>query len=154
MITHRLSIGIVSTFLALSLSGCGLFPQPSPAPTPPPTPQKSEGNQQVQLEILEPTMQTVTPSPADTQATSEQPAPADGKLIACNTDADCVPDPSTCHARTCVTKAAAASMPSVEACTMMYDWQAAYSPEDCACDLGKCVNKNLGRTGDAPVEVQ
>lgn len=128
---------LIPVFAALFvITGC----TPAQTPVVPAAPQSATQQSTASLSIL---------PPADTQ---QQPPAADGKKVACNTDADCVPDPSTCHARTCVTKTEAEGMEAVQMCTMMFDYQAAYSPEDCACDLGKCVNKNLGRTGDAPIE--
>lgn len=78
------------------------------------------------------------------------PPPVGGKKIACNTDADCVPEPTECHPHACVTTAEAAGKQKPEMCTMMFDTQAAYSAADCTCDLGICKNKNLGKQIDIP----
>ena len=125
------------TLSLVLISGCSL-PEPAPlkSSTPPPAATPPA---------------TVTPPPAAVTPPPVSPAtPPSGKLVACNADSDCVPNPSICHPHECVTKTAAESMENVEICTMMFDYQAAYSPEDCSCDLGICKDKNLGRTGEVP----
>jgi hypothetical protein len=63
-------------------------------------------------------------------------------LHQCASDADCVPDPAMCHPSRCINKIAAREEPKLLACTMIFDHSAAYSPEDCACRFGVCINKN------------
>ncbi len=67
-------------------------------------------------------------------------------LQSCSNDDDCVPLPSDCHPHSCINKGRADGFDRPEVCTMMFDLQAAYQADDCACDLEnkECVNKNLG----------
>ncbi|HHQ45358.1 MAG TPA: hypothetical protein ENN13_04395 [Candidatus Altiarchaeales archaeon] len=67
--------------------------------------------------------------------------------LACETDADCIPLPSDCHPHVCINLIYRENYESPEVCTMMYDNQAAYTPEDCACVDGQCANKKLS-TGE------
>ncbi|OIO40758.1 hypothetical protein CO154_02305 [Candidatus Pacearchaeota archaeon CG_4_9_14_3_um_filter_31_7] len=60
----------------------------------------------------------------------------------CEADADCIPLPSECHPLSCINKKFESNYKKPEACTMMFSENAAYKPEDCACEEGACVNKN------------
>ena len=68
----------------------------------------------------------------------------------CEVDSDCVPLPSQCHPHICINKKDAAKFVKPEACTMMFDVQAAYSAQDCVCDESakECLDKNLNKTGE------
>lgn len=112
------------------------------------------GPQEVHLKMNQ--VKSTLPAPFGTAAESTTPPPAvppisplnplpplEGKKIACNTDADCVPDPTQCHPHTCMTTTEAEGKTKPEMCTMMFDTQAAYSAADCTCDLGICKNKNI-----------
>ena len=71
----------------------------------------------------------------------EEPC-TDDDLVSCETDTDCIPLPSECHPRTCINKMYEGNYVKPEICTMLYDPEAAYNPEDCLCQENKCVNKN------------
>lgn len=131
MKTRIVAFSIILT--AIALSGCNMQ-QSQPVPT-----QQTTGDQQASVTITPPSQ---TP-PGDTLPLTGSTG---GKKIACMSDADCVPDPMICHPHACVTKTEAAGEKGPEICTMMFDVQAAYSPEDCTCDLGICKDKNIGRT--------
>lgn len=93
---------------------------------------------------------TTTP-PANPPISPLNPVPpSNGKKVACNTDADCVPDPTQCHPHTCMTTTEATGKVKPEMCTMMFDTQAAYSSADCTCNLGICKNKNIPEDMDKP----
>lgn len=70
---------------------------------------------------------------------------ADENRAACQTDADCVPLP-VCHPHDCINKIFIDKYPAPQVCTELFDYQAAYSAEDCGCVSNVCTNKNLGRT--------
>ncbi len=70
---------------------------------------------------------------------------ADENRAACQTDADCVPLP-VCHPRNCINKIFQDKYLQPQVCTELFDYQAAYSAEDCGCVANVCTNKNLGRT--------
>jgi len=63
-------------------------------------------------------------------------------ITACETDTDCVPLP-VCHPSACINKEFEKGYEKPEACTLMFDNQAAYNPEDCVCENNVCENKNL-----------
>ncbi len=63
----------------------------------------------------------------------------------CKIDDDCIPLPSDCHPRYCINKQYENMYEKPDGCTKLFDYQAAYSPEDCACQENICVNKNLDR---------
>ncbi len=67
-------------------------------------------------------------------------------LSFCNVDADCVPFPAECHTKTCINKQYANNFEEPEGCTMIFDPEAAYTPECCICVNNYCTNNNLGRT--------
>lgn len=85
---------------------------------------------------------TETPQVGDT--VTEESAATTPPADICLVDGDCVPEPE-CHPHECMLKGEADKLEKPQVCTMMYDYQAAYSAEDCACTEGACVNKNLGR---------
>ncbi len=62
--------------------------------------------------------------------------------LTCATDGDCVPQPG-CHSHNCINSAFIGNYKQPDACTLIFDSQAAYSPEDCICVEGLCKNKNL-----------
>jgi len=70
---------------------------------------------------------------------------AEENRATCQIDADCVPLP-VCHPRNCINKVFADKYQQPEFCTKQFDYQAAYTAADCACQQSLCVNKNLGRT--------
>jgi len=70
--------------------------------------------------------------------------PVEEKINFCEFDSDCVPMPG-CHPRTCINKDYESDYDQPEACTMMFDQEAAYSPEDCACSGNTCINSNIQR---------
>lgn len=63
----------------------------------------------------------------------------------CQVDNDCIPLPSECHPTSCINKEFESNFERPEMCTLIFMYEAAYSPEDCACQENVCVNKNLGR---------
>ncbi|KAL6051047.1 hypothetical protein QOT17_019416 [Balamuthia mandrillaris] len=65
--------------------------------------------------------------------------------LRCSSDNDCVPAP-VCHPHTCLNRNSVTACSPPEVCTEIFDCQAAYTPEDCLCQDGVCVNRNLGRT--------
>ncbi|MFC1740942.1 hypothetical protein ACFL3V_00195 [Nanoarchaeota archaeon] len=67
------------------------------------------------------------------------------KVSFCRTDTDCIPLPSDCHPTECINKRFEGDYQKPEVCTMVFMEEAAYSAEDCACESGQCVNKNLGK---------
>lgn len=71
----------------------------------------------------------------------------ESELQSCKSDDDCVPLPSECHPRSCINKKKAGDFKKPEICTMMFDVQAAYNAEDCACDTEnkECYDKNIKR---------
>jgi hypothetical protein len=64
----------------------------------------------------------------------------------CIASEDCIPLPSECHPHSCMNKEFAEDYVIPEFCTEMFDYGAAYEPEDCGCIESKCVNLNEGRT--------
>ncbi len=66
----------------------------------------------------------------------------EAQLYSCETDTDCVPKPE-CHPRECINQAYSSDFESPELCTAMFDCNAAYTPENCACVDQQCVNKNI-----------
>lgn len=66
-----------------------------------------------------------------------------GNLSTCTIDADCIPLPSECHAKTCINKIYEKQFVKPEVCTLMFDTTAAYNPADCECVTNTCVNKNI-----------
>jgi hypothetical protein len=66
------------------------------------------------------------------------------KELLCDYDSDCVPAPG-CHAHSCVNLASYDQSQEPEFCTELFDYSAAYAPEDCECQWRQCMNKNLGR---------
>lgn len=64
----------------------------------------------------------------------------------CVVDSECIPLPSQCHPTSCINKEFESNFERPEMCTLIFMYEAAYSPEDCACQENVCVNKNLGRT--------
>jgi|GEM_PF-5270752 len=133
------TLALITAISLLIISGCNLPAPPSSVSPPSATPPAAATPPSI-----------LTPPTAVTPPPISPVTPPGGKLVACNADSDCVPNPSICHPHECVTKTAAAGMTPVEICTMMFDYQAAYSPEDCTCDLGICKDKNLGRTSEVP----
>ena len=69
----------------------------------------------------------------------------------CYNDNDCVPKPG-CHPRECINSKFVGDYEQPEFCTMIYDYQAAYSEEDCLCTNNECVNINIGRGIEHPVD--
>lgn len=63
----------------------------------------------------------------------------------CQIDDDCIPLPSDCHPTSCINKEYESEFIKPEVCTLIYMYEAAYSPEDCTCENKVCVNKNLDR---------
>ncbi|KAL6073943.1 hypothetical protein QOT17_004636 [Balamuthia mandrillaris] len=63
--------------------------------------------------------------------------------LSCRRDSDCVPAP-VCHPRECLNRRLVRGCDRPEACTLIFDPQAAYENDDCACQMGTCVNLNLG----------
>lgn len=66
----------------------------------------------------------------------------------CQIDQDCIPLPSECHPTSCINKDFEDNFEKPEMCTMIFMYEAAYSPEDCVCQQNVCVNKNLGRSAE------
>lgn len=62
----------------------------------------------------------------------------------CRDDSECVPVYG-CHPHECVQASDFQEGPDgdVLMCTKMFDTTAAYTAEDCLCEDGACVNKNL-----------
>ena len=79
----------------------------------------------------------------------EEPCATAEELSACTADSDCIPLPSECHPMECINKKYESSYVKPEVCTMIFMAEAAYSPEDCACVAGRCVNRNIGRALEA-----
>ncbi len=75
----------------------------------------------------------------------EETIPEDAELMFCEVDADCVPFPAECHTKTCINQEYAHLYEEPEACTMIFDSEAAYTPECCVCINNVCLNQNLGR---------
>lgn len=69
------------------------------------------------------------------------------KMDACSADEDCIPLPSECHPQECINREHEDMFEKPQMCTKMFDCSAAYRPEDCLCQEGRCVNKNLGNNG-------
>lgn len=80
------------------------------------------------------------------ECTLRQDTIPSNELSACTIDTDCIPLPSECHPHTCINKIYEKQFVKPEVCTMMFDTTAAYSPNNCACVLNACVNKNLNTT--------
>ncbi|MBU0535876.1 MAG: hypothetical protein KKE20_02850 [Nanoarchaeota archaeon] len=68
-------------------------------------------------------------------------------LNECITDQDCIPKPSDCHATECINKVHEDLFNRPQMCTEMFSCSAAYTPEDCLCQDGECVNKNKDNQG-------
>jgi hypothetical protein len=83
--------------------------------------------------------------------TWEEPCSDNAELQSCTTDADCIPHPAACHPTECINRKFEGDFKKPEACTAIFMYEAAYSPEDCACLNNVCVNKNKGRTDDSTV---
>ena len=62
--------------------------------------------------------------------------------IKCNAHEDCIPLPK-CHARDCINKKFKNQYTKPDVCTEIFDFCAAYKPEDCICQQGTCFNQNL-----------
>ena len=67
----------------------------------------------------------------------------ENQLLNCQTNADCVPMPG-CHPRECINSQYVGNYPQPDVCTELFDCQAAYKVEDCACQAGICNNINIG----------
>ena len=76
----------------------------------------------------------------------EKTPAADDSKKECESDSDCIPLPSECHPTECINKKYEGEYTKPSACTEIFMLEAAYTPEDCLCVKGKCMNKNLGRT--------
>jgi hypothetical protein len=73
------------------------------------------------------------------------------EIYACSQDSDCIPMPYACHPIECVNKDAAKSIPAVDVdCTEEALAWAAYLPEDCMCQEGRCLNRNIGLLPETP----
>ncbi len=76
------------------------------------------------------------------------PPPASGGnpppdyIAYCSSDADCIPQPS-CHPHYCINKNYEVLYQQPQVCTALYDCQAAYSKDNCACQSHVCINKRL-----------
>ena len=68
------------------------------------------------------------------------------EMAFCDVPTDCIPLPSECHTKICINKQYEDKFTKVEICTELFDYQAAYNPEDCVCQINLCTNKNFGRT--------
>ena len=66
----------------------------------------------------------------------------------CHVDEDCIPIPSECHPQTCINKEYESNFERPEVCTTLFDYGAAYNPEDCGCENNICINKNINRSID------
>lgn len=60
----------------------------------------------------------------------------------CTSDSDCIPQPG-CHPHYCINKNYEFVYTKPQMCTTLYDCQAAYSPENCACQNHACINNKL-----------
>jgi hypothetical protein len=60
----------------------------------------------------------------------------------CNADEDCIPMPG-CHPLSCINSKFENNYEKPEACTLMFNEDAAYNDEDCGCKNNKCINLNL-----------
>ncbi len=60
----------------------------------------------------------------------------------CEKHEDCIPQPA-CHPQNCINKKFTDQYKQPDACTMLFDFCAAYEAEDCLCQQGTCFNQNL-----------
>lgn len=72
---------------------------------------------------------------------ANQPADPDKNIYLCQVDSDCVPKPE-CHPLECINQKYAAETEKPRVCTAVFISEAAYKKEDCACQVGVCINKN------------
>ncbi len=73
---------------------------------------------------------------------NEKETPITNEHLKCSNHNDCIPLPG-CHPQECINKKYQNDYIQPEACTMMYDYCAAYEANDCICQQGICFNENL-----------